>query len=179
VANLGTSYSAEAVREAAELCAGVCDFFRPGHDPGLLASPGLCRRDALGKAKDDLEKILRFSRSTSSRTYGQKTAVRTREPPSLGLRLAWFYEPTTHEFLKEGFSMLVLTRKTGQEIIIGDTVRITITQIKGDRVRIGIDAPPNLMVDRQEVHERRREFAERFGLTISQGPSSAPSPACV
>jgi carbon storage regulator len=60
--------------------------------------------------------------------------------------------------------MLVLTRKVGQEIIIGDTIRITVTQIKGDHVRIGIDAPDEVPVDRQEVHERRREFAELAGI---------------
>ena len=54
--------------------------------------------------------------------------------------------------------MLVLTRKVGEEIVIGDQVRITITQIRGDKVRIGITAPPEVQVDRLEVHERRREF---------------------
>ncbi len=63
--------------------------------------------------------------------------------------------------------MLVLTRKVGQEIIIGDHIRITITQVKGDKVRIGIDAPADISVDRQEVHERRREFAELIGLADS------------
>ncbi len=56
--------------------------------------------------------------------------------------------------------MLVLTRKTGEEIIIDGRIRITVTQIKGDKVRLGIEAPPEVTVDRQEVHERRRQFAE-------------------
>ncbi len=65
--------------------------------------------------------------------------------------------------------MLVLTRKIGQEIIIGDKIRITITQVKGDRVRIGIDAPSDISVDRQEIHERRREFAELVGIDVPEG----------
>jgi carbon storage regulator len=56
--------------------------------------------------------------------------------------------------------MLVLTRKIGEEIIIDGRIRVTITQIKGDKVRIGIAAPPEVRVDRQEVHERRQEFVE-------------------
>jgi carbon storage regulator len=56
--------------------------------------------------------------------------------------------------------MLVLTRKVGEEIVIGGNIRITITQIKGDKVRLGISAPPEVIVDRAEVHQRRREFAE-------------------
>lgn len=56
--------------------------------------------------------------------------------------------------------MLVLTRKVGEEIIIDNNIRVTITQIKGDKVRIGIDAPSDVRIDRQEVHNRRAEFAD-------------------
>jgi carbon storage regulator len=56
--------------------------------------------------------------------------------------------------------MLVLTRRIGEEIIIDGHIRVTITAIKGDKVRVGISAPPHVLVDREEVHRRRREFAE-------------------
>ena len=72
--------------------------------------------------------------------------------------------------------MLVLTRKVGQDIIIGDNIRITITQIKGDKVRIGIDAPPQVTVDRQEVHERRRDFTDLIG-TLDTERQGLPQPA--
>ena len=55
--------------------------------------------------------------------------------------------------------MLVLTRKNGQEIVIDGRIRITIVSVKGDRVRIGVSAPPEVRVDRDEVHQRVREFA--------------------
>jgi carbon storage regulator len=55
--------------------------------------------------------------------------------------------------------MLVLTRKNGQDIIIDGRIRITVVAVKGDRVRIGVSAPPEVRVDRQEVHQRVREFA--------------------
>jgi carbon storage regulator len=56
--------------------------------------------------------------------------------------------------------MLVLTRKIGEEIIIDGRIRLTVTGIKGDRVRIGIEAPLEVRVDREEVHRRLSEFAE-------------------
>lgn len=55
--------------------------------------------------------------------------------------------------------MLVLTRRIGEEIIIADNIRVTITAIHGDKVRLGISAPREVPVDRQEVHERRLQFA--------------------
>jgi carbon storage regulator len=57
--------------------------------------------------------------------------------------------------------MLVLTRKNGQEIVINGDIRITIVAVKGDRVRVGITAPPEVRVDRSEIHDRIREFAEQ------------------
>jgi carbon storage regulator len=56
--------------------------------------------------------------------------------------------------------MLVLTRRVGEEIIIGDNIRVTITAVKGDKVRVGITAPPEVRVDREEVFRRMQEFAE-------------------
>ena len=51
--------------------------------------------------------------------------------------------------------MLVLTRKVGEEILIRDNIRVTIVGIRGDRVRLGITAPRDTVVDRREIHERR------------------------
>ncbi len=47
--------------------------------------------------------------------------------------------------------MLVLTRKVGESIQIGDQIRIVVTQVGGNRVRIGIEAPQQVNVRRQEV----------------------------
>jgi carbon storage regulator len=63
--------------------------------------------------------------------------------------------------------MLVLTRQIGQEIVIGDSIRVTITSIKGDKVRIGITAPPEVRVDREEVRRRIEEFAEPKGFVAA------------
>jgi len=56
--------------------------------------------------------------------------------------------------------MLVLTRKVGEEIVIGDEVRVKVVAVHGDRVRLGIDAPRTVPVDRLEIHQRRAEFQE-------------------
>ncbi len=53
--------------------------------------------------------------------------------------------------------MLVLTRKTGEGIIIGDDIKITVVELKGGGVRIGIDAPREIKVHRMEVFEQIRQ----------------------
>lgn len=55
--------------------------------------------------------------------------------------------------------MLVLSRRVGEEIIINDNIRVTVVAVKGDRIRLGVEAPRDVAVDRAEVHERRQQFA--------------------
>lgn len=59
--------------------------------------------------------------------------------------------------------MLVLTRMRDQSIIIGDDVIITIIDIRGDRVRLGILAPDDVSVDRVEVREAKLRDARNGG----------------
>jgi carbon storage regulator len=47
--------------------------------------------------------------------------------------------------------MLILSRRTNEKIVIGDDVTITIIDVKGDQVRLGVDAPRHVKVFRQEV----------------------------
>ena len=51
--------------------------------------------------------------------------------------------------------MLVFTRKVGEEIVIGDDIRVTVVAVTRDKVRIGIAAPRRVRVDRKEVADRR------------------------
>jgi carbon storage regulator len=53
--------------------------------------------------------------------------------------------------------MLVLTRRLGETIVIDGAVRVTVVSIRGDKVRLGVDAPEDVRVDREEVHHRRLE----------------------
>lgn len=53
--------------------------------------------------------------------------------------------------------MLVLSRKKNERILIGENIVITIVEIRGDKLRIGIDAPKDIPVDRDEVRKRIEE----------------------
>lgn len=50
--------------------------------------------------------------------------------------------------------MLILTRRVGETLIIGDNVRVTVLGIKGHQVRIGVDAPRDVSVHREEIYMR-------------------------
>ena len=50
--------------------------------------------------------------------------------------------------------MLVFTRKAGQRVIIGDSIVVTVLNIRKHHVDVGIEAPPHVQIDRQEVRER-------------------------
>jgi carbon storage regulator len=52
--------------------------------------------------------------------------------------------------------MLILTRKIDQTFVIGDNVTVTVLQVRGDRVRIGVNAPPDVRVRRGEKAEGMR-----------------------
>lgn len=70
--------------------------------------------------------------------------------------------------------MLVLSRQRDEEIMIGDSVRITVIDIRGDKVRIGIDAPQNVSVHRREVwekvqREKARDSVRRERETYREG----------
>jgi len=50
--------------------------------------------------------------------------------------------------------MLILSRRTDESIVIGDEVTITILSVKGKQVRVGITAPPDVSVHREEIYQR-------------------------
>jgi carbon storage regulator len=61
--------------------------------------------------------------------------------------------------------MLILTRRAGETLRIGDNVEVTVMAINGSQVRIGIKAPRHVVVDREEIAERKRRDRE---LPVSQ-----------
>ena len=67
--------------------------------------------------------------------------------------------------------MLILTRKSGESITIGDDVKITVVGVKGKQVRVGIDAPRSYMIHREEVYlsiqEENRRAAKESPLSIA------------
>jgi carbon storage regulator len=61
--------------------------------------------------------------------------------------------------------MLILTRKLGERIAVGDNITITFLEIKGKQVKVGIEAPRNISVHRQEIYEKiRSENLESSGV---------------
>ena len=55
--------------------------------------------------------------------------------------------------------MLILTRRAGEALRIGDDIEVTVMAVNGSQVRIGINAPRNIAVDREEIAERKRPRA--------------------
>jgi carbon storage regulator len=66
--------------------------------------------------------------------------------------------------------MLVLTRRCGQQLVIDGEIVVTVVAIEGNKVRLGIQAPPSIRVDREEIHQRR--LAEEASL-VGAVPANA------
>ena len=69
--------------------------------------------------------------------------------------------------------MLVLTRKTGTEIMVGDDIVITILGIQGDRVRVGVSAPRNIPVNRGEIYAEIQQAKQTEAVDAVPGPFKA------
>ena len=70
--------------------------------------------------------------------------------------------------------MLVLTRKVGDCILIGDSIKIQVVKVKGCQVRLGIDAPKETKIFRQEVLEGIKKSTPAVGLEEEAVKPSAP-----
>ena len=58
--------------------------------------------------------------------------------------------------------MLILTRRVGETVMIGSEVTVTVLGVKGNQVRIGVNAPKDVAVHREEIYERIKREGEDF-----------------
>lgn len=70
--------------------------------------------------------------------------------------------------------MLILSRRLGEKLMIGDTVTITVVRITGNEVRVGIDAPKDIPVHRQEIYNKIKR--EQSGQPAAGRPTSGSGP---
>ncbi|EQD76990.1 Carbon storage regulator [mine drainage metagenome] len=71
--------------------------------------------------------------------------------------------------------MLVLTRKPGEVLRIGDDIKVTILSVRGNLVRVGIDAPKSVPVHRQEVLDRMQREPSQVAAEAAGALGNAPA----
>jgi carbon storage regulator len=68
------------------------------------------------------------------------------------------FDPSAKEWI-----LLILTRRVNESLIVGDQVTVTVVAVKGNQVRLGVDAPKDVAVHREEVYERlKNEGAQQL-----------------
>ena len=67
--------------------------------------------------------------------------------------------------------MLILTRRVGETLMIGDEVTVTVLGVKGNQVRIGVNAPREVAVHREEIYERIKREQQADHLDASPDPT--------
>ena len=63
--------------------------------------------------------------------------------------------------------MLILTRRVGEKLVIGDDITVSVLGVKGSQVRIGVDAPDDVSIHREEIYDRIQE--ENAAKTENRG----------
>lgn len=76
--------------------------------------------------------------------------------------------------------MLVLSRRVGESVVIGNDVTVTVLEVRGDQIRIGVDAPRHVQVHREEVYREleeqnaaARDAAARTQRLVARMPNNA------
>jgi carbon storage regulator len=64
--------------------------------------------------------------------------------------------------------MLVLSRKLGERIVIGPNIELTVVDIRGNKVRLAIDAPGNVSIHRQEIYRRIQNESRHRSIAVEE-----------
>ncbi|ABN73753.1 MULTISPECIES: carbon storage regulator CsrA [Actinobacillus] len=64
--------------------------------------------------------------------------------------------------------MLILTRKIGESLLIGDNVEITVLSVRGNQVKLGVNAPKEVSVHREEIYQRIKALADDVASDTQQ-----------
>lgn len=72
-------------------------------------------------------------------------------------------------------TMLILTRRVGETVVIGDEVQVTVLGVKGNQVRLGVNAPRDVSVHRQEIYDRIKK-EQSAGQPEGIPPADGASP---
>jgi carbon storage regulator len=67
--------------------------------------------------------------------------------------------------------MLILTRRVGETLMVGDNVTVTVLGVKGNQVRIGVNAPKDVAVHREEIYDRIRKESDSNAAKSNDGNS--------
>ncbi len=124
--------------------------FPSGAKPPILASEHLRRRFI-----EALSRRLQVKTLNSFCEFGELLSAESvfNEKEEGQAPTAAAFGPTDFYITKENY-MLILTRKVGESIVINDDIKVTILGVKGMQVRIGIDAPKDVQVHREEIFKR-------------------------
>jgi carbon storage regulator len=67
---------------------------------------------------------------------------------------------------KQGADMLILTRRVGETVMIGNDITVTVLGVKGNQVRVGVNAPKEVAVHREEIYERIKREEQAAGGAV-------------
>jgi carbon storage regulator len=67
--------------------------------------------------------------------------------------------------------MLILTRRTGEKLMVGGDVTVTVLSVKGNQIRLGIEAPPEIRVHREEIYLKIQAERKMSGLNGKENTS--------